>query len=132
MTAFLRKLLFEDFWLKLFALVVAIWIYVTVREYQGREAERLFPDLPVLVLSTGTEAGEVKISPDRVNVILRGDSQTLDQLLPRDVHPVVDLTLPGALAQRHHRVVVSAPPGVSASDVRPRIVEILQTAPNPP
>lgn len=124
MTTLLRRIFFEDLWLKLFALLVAVWIYVAVRQSQAREAEKHFEDLPVLVLSPGGEVREVKVSPDRVNVSVRGDSETLSRLLPRDIHPVVDLTLNGAFAQKHHRVVVSAPPGVSASSVRPATVEI--------
>jgi hypothetical protein len=132
MTTTLRRLLFEDLWLKLFALLVAVWIYATVRDTQGREEARVFADLPVLILSTASDRGEVKTSPDRVTVTLRGDSRSLDHLLPRDIHPVVDLTLPGALAQRRHRIVVSVPPGVTASDVTPNIVEVTQLPPVPP
>jgi hypothetical protein len=125
----LRKLLLEDLWLKLFALLVAVWIYASVRDHQGRVEEKPFPGLPVLVLSTASQVGDVRIVPDRVDVILRGDSRTLGRLLARDVHPVVDLTLPSALAQGHHRIVVSAPPGFTAVEVSPSYVEIIQLPP---
>lgn len=126
-----HKLFIEDFWLKLFALIVAVWIYGTVRQTQGRDAEKSFQDLPVLVLSTASQASEVRVSPERVSVTVRGDSRALERLLPRDVHPVVDLTVPGALAQSQHRVVASVPPGLTASAVEPRLVEIIQLPPNP-
>jgi len=133
MTTFLRKLFIEDFFLKLFALIVAVWIYATVRNTLAQDREKTFLDLPVLVLSTASQVGELKVSPDRVNVTVRGEAQALDRLLAREVHPVVDFTLPEAGALRRHRVVVSTPPGVTPVSVRPNYVELIEVpAPPPP
>lgn len=132
MTTLLRKVFLDDFWLKLFSLIVAVWIYATVRQTQGVIAEKHFQGLPVLVLTTASQTGEVKLLPDRVNVSVRGEARALDRLLAHDLHPVVDLTQSGALHQRLHRVVVTAPPGITASAVEPRVVEIILQPPNPP
>lgn len=132
MTEVLRKVFIEDFWLKFFALIVAIWIYASIPKAQGVTAEKHFQALPVLVLTTAAAAGEVQLTPDRVNVTVRGDSRALERLVGQDLHPVVDLTMPGALQQRLHRVVVTAPPGISPSAVDPRVVEITLLPPTQP
>jgi hypothetical protein len=128
----LRKIFLEDFWLKLFSFAVAVWIWTTVHLALGSSAStRKLEDLPVLVLSPASKVGEVKVLPDRVSVILHGRSTVLDNLRPAEIHPMVDLTTKEAQARRWHRVVVSAPPGITAKDVQPDTVEITIFPANP-
>ena len=124
-----RRIFLEDFWLKLFAVAVAVWIYATVRLAESQAESRTFNDLPVLVLSPPGAAGLITVLPERVTVEVRGESSVLRRLDPLEIHPVVDLTAPGALLQRHHRLVISVPPGVTASDVDPDSV-LIETEPN--
>lgn len=138
MIAFLQRLFFHDFWLKLFSLVLAVLIWLTVSfaiERGGGDSQRAptlglnfkqrpFVGLPVVLLSSAIDVHEFKVEPKTVDVTVQGDAKTIDRLQPSDIRVLVDLTGIEAARELRKRIDVSTPPGVSHVRVIPSEVQI--------
>ena len=135
MIALLRKLLLQDFWLKLFSLALAILIWLTVwfairkdvspiTGLSGPTAEQTYYNVPVQVVFLAANVRNVQINPTVVEVRVRADSKLLKRLKPDDIQAVVNLTKieAGGLRQR---IDISTPPGVTFVQVVPDEVEVL-------
>ena len=128
MIAFLRNLLLEDFWLKLFSLALAalIWFTVTFVSQKGvRTDTRVFLSLPVTVLSAADDVRNFKVSPDEVEVTVQGEAETLQNLQSKDIRAMVDLTGVAAAHELRKRVEVSVPAGVTYLRVAPEEVQVI-------
>ena len=128
MIAFLRNLLLEDFWLKLFSLALAalIWFTVTfVSQKEVRTDTRVFLSLPVSVLSSADDVRNFKVNPDEVEVTVQGDVENLQNLQSKDIRAMVDLTGVAAAHELRKRVEVSVPAGVTYLHVAPEEVQVI-------
>ena len=128
MIAFLRNLILEDFWLKLFSLALAmlIWFTVTfVSQKDVRSDTRVLVNLPVSVLSSVEDVHNFKVSPDRVKVTVQGDFETLQKLQRENVRAMVDLTGIAAGQELHKPIEVSVPAGVAFIRVVPDHVQVV-------
>jgi hypothetical protein len=128
MIAFLRNLLLEDFWLKLFSLALAalIWFTVTfVSQKEVRTDTRVFLSLPVSVLSSADDVRNFKVNPDEVEVTVQADVETLQNLQSKDIRAMVDLTGVAAAHELRKRVEVSLPAGVTYLHVAPEEVQVI-------
>ena len=128
MIAFLRNLLLEDFWLKLFSLTLAVLIWLTVTfasQKEGRPVQRVFSHLPVLALSATEDVHNFRLSPAEVEVTVQGDPRTLQNLQDKDVRPTVDLTGVGVARELRKRIEVSVPAGVAHTHVAPEEVQVI-------
>ena len=136
MISFLRELFFEDFWLKLFALILAILIWLTVSLAIRKEvsplpstlgqnnAERVFFNLPVVVFSLAEDVHNFKVNPQEVSVTVQGDRKALETLRGQDIGVTVNLThLEGSHLRK--RIDVSTPVGIMHVQVNPPDVEVL-------
>ncbi len=128
MLAFLRHLFIEDFWWKLFSLGLAILIWVTVTFASQREpgtAPRIFSDLPVTVVSSSEDVRGFKVSPNVVEVTVRGDAEALQNLQSKDIRVSVDLTGVAAARDLREPVEVSVPAGITVMRVTPEEVQVI-------
>jgi YbbR domain-containing protein len=128
MIAFLRNLVLEDFWLKLFSLALAILIWFTVTFVSQKDARtdtRVFVNLPVSLLSSVEDVHNFKVNPDRVKVTVQGDFETLQRLQSEGVRARVDLTGIAAVHELRKPVEVSVPAGVTFLRVVPDHVQII-------
>ena len=136
MISFLRQLLLEDFWLKLFALILAILIWLTVSLAIRKEvspvpaalaqnnAERVFFNLPVVVYSLAEDVHNFKVNPEEVSVTVQGDRKALETLRGQDIGVTVNLThLEGSHSRK--RIDVSTPVGIMHVRVEPPEVDVL-------
>jgi YbbR domain-containing protein len=126
--AFLRNLVFEDFWLKLFSLVLAVLIWLTVTFASQKEAAmapHVFSDLPVMVVSSTEDVHGFKVSPSRVEVTVQADPYTLQNLQGKDIRATVDLSGVATARDLHKRVEVSVPAGVALIRVAPEEVQVI-------
>ena len=136
MISFLRQLFLDDFWLKLFALILAILIWLTVSLAIRKEvsplpailpqnnAERVFFNLPVVVYSLAEDVHNFKVNPQEVSVTIQGDRKALESLRSQDIGVTVNLThLEGTRVRK--RIDVSTPVGVMHVRVEPPEVEVL-------
>jgi YbbR domain-containing protein len=128
MIAFLRNLLLEDFWLKLFSLALAmlIWFTVTfVSQKDARTETRVFSDIPVRVLSSAEDVHNFTVSPGVVKVTVQGDFETLQKLQRENVRAMVDLTGIAAVHELRKPIEVSVPAGVASIRVVPDYVQVI-------
>jgi len=136
MILFVRHLVFHDFWLKLFSLVLALLIWLTVKVAIRTEVspetalantilpEQTFSSVPVLVVFAAPDARTVRINPTEVQITVRADPRLLQQLHARDLRAQVDLTgIQGARGLRKE-IEVTLPPGVTKVKVIPPDVEV--------
>ena len=128
MIAFLRNLVFEDFWLKLFSLTLAVLIWLTVTFASKKEVgteSRVFLNLPVTILAAAEDVHNFKVSPHEVEITVRGEAKTLQSLQSKDVRAIVDLTGVAAARVLHKRIEVSVPAGVTCLRVVPEAVQVI-------
>jgi YbbR domain-containing protein len=126
---------FGHIWLKLFSLVLAVLIWVTVsfaiRNENAQMASvnanlptRVFY-LPVLVVSAAADVREFHVAPDQVEVTVWGEATNLMQLQDKDIRVIVDLTDIESARSMTKRVEVSTPAGITLKSVNPDIVQIV-------
>ncbi len=136
MIALLRKLIVQDFWLKLFSLMLAVLIWVTVSFVIQRGASpatplavvaemRTFLNLPVGIMSSAADVRNFKVAPQQVEVTVQGDAGVLQKLRSADIRVLVDLTGIEAAADLRKRVEVSTPAGIALVRVTPQEVNII-------
>jgi len=128
MITFLRKLVLENFWWKLFSLALAVLIWLTVTfasQKEGGAVPRVFSHLPVLILSSTEDVHNFKVSPAEIEVTVQGDPRTLQNLQDKDIRPMVDLTGVGIARELRQRIEVSVPAGVTPTRVAPEAVQVI-------
>lgn len=128
MIAFLRNLVLEDIWLKLFSLALAILIWFTVTFVSQKDVRtdtRVLVNLPVSLLSSVEDVHNFKVNPDRVKITVQGDFETLQRLQSEGVRARVDLTGIAAVRELRKPVEVSVPAGVTFLRVVPDHVQVI-------
>lgn len=135
MIAFLRNVLFRDFWLKLFSLALAVLIWLTVSFARsgggqnffasGAVPEKTFDKIPVLVMSAAADVRSFKVSPNQVTVTVRGEAKLLQDLQARDIRAMVDLTGIEAARNLHKDIEVTTPRGITFVQADPDGVDVI-------
>lgn len=111
----LRKLIADQFWLKLLSLVLACLIWLTVRANIGTtsgEATRTFEARPILLLTDSAEHVAMVANPNKASVTVRGPAGLVQELADSDVHVylrLADSSMAGGQLPIHAHV----PAGVS-------------------
>lgn len=133
MIIFVRNLVVNDFWFKLFSLVLAVLIWLTVdfsihKEISpwaaliGRSADETV--MPVHVTIPVMNARTVTVTPQDVQVTLRGDPKLLNRIGTNDVHAQVNLTDVESATGLRRQVEIVLPEGISYTHVKPTEVEV--------
>ena len=142
MMSFLRHLVFEDFWLKLFSLGLAVLTWFTISSAiqqghdsispldMGSQVSRAFSGVPVVVLSSSSQAGRFRIQPETVDLTVEGDATVVNHLQDRDLRVVVDLIGIEAAHDVVKRLDVSKPAGVARVKVVPEEVQVSSSGKN--
>jgi hypothetical protein len=123
----------KDFWWKLFSLVLAVVLWLTV--YKIREepvvpaavsgVSLTYGSLPVEVVAAASDVRNFRILPAAVAVKVTGPAEVMAVLQANQVRPFVDLTDIVAGRNPKRRVEVSTPPGVTLVSVEPAEVGVL-------
>jgi YbbR domain-containing protein len=88
----LRSLILDHFWLKLFSLILATLIWLTVRgnlSSASAEQTRTFLNRPILVLTDTAEHAAVTVNPSQATVTVRGPASLIQELAEQDIHVFV-------------------------------------------
>jgi YbbR domain-containing protein len=138
MISFLRNLVFQDIWLKLFSFVLAVLTWFTVKSLANQkegidvgslspvpQEERTLSRLPVLILSSAEDVRSFRVSPKEVDVTVQGAKSALKDLQSKDVRVSVDLTGIEAAKGLRKRIEVATPAGVSYVRVEPQEVQVI-------
>jgi hypothetical protein len=150
MIAVVRDLVFRDFWLKLFSLVLAVLIWLTIWLFairndmppstalgNARLEERTFYNIPVLVMSAAADVRDFKVSPGEVAIRVRGEIKELhaleqklhDDPQAREIRALVDLTGIEPVQGMRKKIVVTTPADITfeeALQALPNEVEIIE------
>jgi YbbR domain-containing protein len=134
MIAFVRNLVFHDFWLKLLSLVFAvlIWLTVTFAQTDGGRSfllkpnmdEKTYYNVPVLAILPAADIREVEVDPGEIQVTLQGESKLLQKLKPTDIRAQVDLTGIESARGLHKRIEIILPPGITYTRLVPDEVQV--------
>jgi len=141
-----RNWMTKDFGWKLFSLVLAVALWITVRRTLSEEPTAagetpapvipfatvdtvIFTNLPVYAVSSSTDVRNAQIIPNVVTVQLRGPSEIMAVLEENKVHAIVNLTGIDAASGSRLPVDVSAPPGVAVNKVDPPKVGVTFSPP---
>ncbi|MCW5551800.1 MAG: hypothetical protein KIS67_06475 [Verrucomicrobiae bacterium] len=140
----MREILTSDFVWKLFSVVLAVVIWLTVQTSRTERSvdwrplpgmnTRTFESLPIRLVSATADIREFKVNPKIVEVIVGGRSDVLNALQEKDVRVTVDLSHTDLTADQRQRVSVSLPPGLAVIEIIPAEVDVLlppKLEPNP-
>ena len=128
----LRDWFIKDLGWKLFSVVLAATIWVTVN-YKDESASALhrrtiYSDLPVMAVSL--LAGQsAQISPSVVTVTVSGSSETLAVLQANQIRAIVNLSGLASGSDLRRSVEVAVPPGVAVISVEPADVTVTVSQP---
>jgi YbbR domain-containing protein len=128
MMNFLRHLFLDDFLLKFFSLILAVVVWLIVTFASQKEVAltpSVFSNLPIRIVSSTGDVRGFKVSPDEVEVTVRGKAKTLQDLQSKDIQVLVDLTGVTTARDLHERVEVSVPAGVGLIRVVPEDVLVI-------
>lgn len=140
MIRFLRNLFLDDFWLKLFSLILATLIWLTIY-FAGLipngpltllQKQRTLQGLPVTIVSSDDDVRNLKVIPNTVTVLVEGNSVLMRELSPAAVRVRVDLSGIQVRESLRRRVEVAAPPGVAYLKVVPEEVQVYRAGVNQP
>lgn len=136
MILFLRHLIFRDFWLKLLSLALAVLIWLIVSFTKdgmpihglgaNSQSTLTFANVPVLVMSEAGDVHDFKVSPDAVEVVVRGDRKALDALQLNQIRALVDLTGVEATRGLRKKIEITTPPGFTYVSITPSEVDVLE------
>jgi YbbR domain-containing protein len=134
----LRRLIQENFGLKLFSLVLAVLIWFFIK-YEGDVAFGRTPftnfvsedysRIPIFVLTQPGDARVFKISPEMVDITVTAESAVLRRFYRRDFKVYLDLTNIRDGEPPSQELRVHVPPGVTVLNVLPRAVTVEQVSP---
>jgi YbbR domain-containing protein len=141
-----RNWMTKDFGWKLFSLVLAVALWITVRRTLSEEPTVAgeshvpvipfaaldtvtFTNLPVQAVSANVDVHNAQLTPGTVTVRLSGPSEIMAVLEANRVHAVVNLTGMDVARGLPLPVDVSAPPGVAVNKVDPPKVGVTFSPP---
>lgn len=136
----LPHILRNNFWLKVFSVLLATIFWVEIKYgFQTEDARIQFPSLPVpnrtsllvpvCTLSAPGEHRAFRIVPAEVSIRVKGGALDLRELSASDIRAYVDLTQLGNVAETECEVMLDAPEGLTILETTPRKVKIVRTGP---
>jgi YbbR domain-containing protein len=129
-----RELILNNFWLKLFSLVLAVMIWLAIRgnirtELAGGQNPFRLPAndqfaRPIMLMTAANDHQAYVVDPLSVNVKVTGDSDALKKLNPNDIQVYVRLTDVMVVHGAFPVEVKPLPPNVSLQTVWPSHVHV--------
>jgi YbbR domain-containing protein len=133
----MRDWFIKDLGWKLFSVLLALAIWLTVHKILEESAPVVVPplppqpvaitftNLPVLIVSAAADVREFHVTPNAVTVSVSGRPEVMAGLQAGQVHALVDLTDIEAARDLHRSVDVSMPAGVTLANVDPAEVSVV-------
>jgi YbbR domain-containing protein len=129
----MRDLFIKDWGWKLFSLILAAGIWLTVHkiiEPKSTDAVAIgspvtYENLPVLVVSTAADVRDFRVVPGVVSVTVNGSPDVMSVLEANQIRATVDLTDIESARDLKRRVDISVPSGVTLVSVDPPKVGVI-------
>jgi YbbR domain-containing protein len=135
----LRDWFIKDLGWKLFSVVLAVVIWLTVNKILGEsgsytapvagDKQTIYDDLPVLAVSEASDVRNFRVLPGTVSVTVSGRPDVMAVLQANQIRAVVNLTGIESGKEKHRHVDVSTPPGVTLVGVTPPSVDVIIPSP---
>jgi hypothetical protein len=129
-----RSWLVEDLGWKIFSLILAVAIWLTVHRIllesaapvaNGGGSTLTYGNLPVLIVATAADVHLYRVVPENVKVTVTGSSEVIAVLQANQIRATVDLTGIDAAKDLKRGVDVSVPSGVTVVSVEPAKVGVI-------
>jgi hypothetical protein len=130
----LRDWFIKDLGWKLFSVVLAVTIWLTVYKIRsesetpaaaGGQGTLTFGNVPVLIVSAAADVRDFRVKPAVVAVTVSGSPDDIARLQVGQVRAFVDLTGIESAHKLQRRVDVSMPSGLTLVTVEPPEVEVV-------
>ncbi|MBI3848947.1 MAG: hypothetical protein HY298_01465 [Verrucomicrobia bacterium] len=136
----LRDYIQNNHWWKLVSLLLATLTWFTIHTALNRDQKlqdspistvktRVFPAMPITIMTAASDARGFKISPEQVLVKVIGKEEKLATLLPQEIGVFVNLTRNQSAIRLRKDVQVRVPDGVIVVSVDPDKVDVEPIAP---
>ena len=130
----MRDLFIKDLGWKLFSLLLAAFIWLTVHKIiegpnfstaSAASSPVTYGNLPVLVVATAADMRPYRVAPNTVSVTVSGPPEVMAVLQANQIRATVDLTDIDSAPDLKRRVDVSVPAGVTLVNVEPAKVGVI-------
>lgn len=132
---YIHRNISNNFWLKLFSLVLAtlIWFVISSNFPSAETRVDLAPfrpnasrdfRRPVVVMMSANNVQPVRVDPTEVSVKVLGEQSVLDKLRPEDIEVYVNLQNAPNMKEGSFRVEVGAPREITIQQVWPAHVYV--------
>ncbi len=130
----LRVWLLEDFGWKIFSLILAVAIWLTVHKILLESAAPVvnnggstltYGNLPVLIVAAAADVHLYRVVPESVKVTVTGSPEAIAILQANQIRATVDLTGIDAAKDLKRSVDVAVPSGVTVVSVEPAKVGVI-------
>jgi hypothetical protein len=134
----IRDWIIEDIGWKLFALLLAVALWLTAHRIllesgqlasSGGSRTLSYGNLPVVIVSAGTDVREYRLLQTAVSVTVSGSPDVIGKLQANQIHATVDLTDASSVNRAKQHVDVSVPAGVTVVSVKPDSIGVIAPAP---
>ena len=133
----MRDLLIKDFGWKLFSLLLAAAIWLTVHKIiepkpsnePSTSMTLTYDNLRVLVVAATADVRDFRLLQSAVSVTVSGPAEIIGKLQANQIHATVDLTDTGTDYSKNQRVDVAVPAGVTVVSIEPESIGV--SAPPP-
>lgn len=121
-----RDAILQNFWLKLFSLLLATMIWFAINGAQNnlrsdRSAigvlTRKIERVPVTVMKAATDLRAFRVEPDHIDVTVRGPIAEVQALTARQLTVFISLTDVNDTAGLNKKILVHAPAGIAVVEV---------------
>lgn len=130
----MRDLFYKDFGWKLFSLILAAGIWLTVHRILLESVEPVaragpstltYGNLPVSIVATASDVHLYRVAPNTVSVTVSGSPDAVAVLEANQIRATVDLTGIESAKDLKRRVDVSVPSGITLINVEPARVGVI-------
>jgi YbbR domain-containing protein len=129
----MRDLFIKDWGWKLFSLILAVGIWLTVHNIiepknaavSSTGGTLTYGNLPILIVSTAADVRDFRVIPNTVSVTLSGSPDAIAVLQANQIRATVDLTDIESAKDLKRRVDVSVPSGITLVSVDPPKVGVI-------
>lgn len=134
----IRAWLIDDFAWKIFALILAVAIWLTVHRIVQEAGQPdgaaggstlTYGNLPVVIVSGSADVRDYRLLHPTVSVTVSGTAQAIGRLQANQIHATVNLADPGVINSEKHPVEIAVPPGITVVNVKPDATGVIAPPP---